>query len=415
MNKKEFNNIDNTQDPIYYNLTLNRGFTAQDNTGFNTPARFTETNSRPFLENTGDYYIAIMRTTIPTSNIPRYIFPIQTNLVDNPTTINSDIDLSLNTFTFKYATAQGIYLPFNNISDYQLTADFQSEVINPLPANLLNTFSTPIPPSQNNGVQDVRGFYYYVFYVETLLNTFNDTLKTLYENFRKEIFSQHSVALFDGIYPFFTYDHATQLFSFNAENTYFNQSSYPRVELYIDGITSINTWCPAYFNATKSTPWDQFLLMVNNYGTNTFIQYINGVEMTYIKNTAIQSSLPQFSGFQKIVFEVSGDLSLKYNESDAIPTNFGQSTSTSSQKPEFPMLTDLEVSKDEWAVNSSFIQFQASAMEQVRLISLTNKSFAQNFNLNIYWVDNFGNKKLLEIPSDGNPLTVKLAFFKKKK
>jgi hypothetical protein len=54
-------------------------------------------------------------------------------------------------------------------------------------------------------------------------------------------------------------------------------------------------------------------------------------------------------------------------------------------------------------------------MEQVRLISLTNKSFAQNFNLNIYWVDNFGNKKLLEIPSDGNPLTVKLAFFKKKK
>jgi hypothetical protein len=155
--------------------------------------------------------------------------------------------------------------------------------------------------------------------------------------------------------------------------------------------------------------------MVNNYGNNTFIQYINGVEMTYIKNTAIQSALPQFSGFQKIVFEVSGDLSLKYNESDAIPTNFGQSTSTSNQKPEFPMLTDLEVSKEQWAINSSFIQFQASAMEQVRLISLTNKSFAQNFNLNIYWVDNFGNKKLLEIPSDGNPLTVKLAFFKKKK
>jgi len=49
----------------------------------------------------------------------------------------------------------------------------------------------------------------------------------------------------------------------------------------------------------------------------------------------------------------------------------------------------------------------------VRLISLANNEALKNFNLNIFWLNNYGLRVPVEIPSIGISLSIKLAFFKK--
>ena len=435
MNKKSTFTMDDKNDPIYYNLTLNKCFTAQDNTGFNTPANFTEINTTPILFNSGDWFVSLMRCTIPTGNIPRYIFPIQlqtgTNLDGTPI-YNNDVNLSYNTFTFRYVTGldannNPIYQDPANLNEYQLTAQFQSEVFDPYPLGYPPYLSVPKSPAQNNGQQDINGSYYYVYNIDTLLKIFNDTLAKLWPIYINAMNSQHGTTFPANLQPFYTYNDATRLWSFYAEKTLFCQNLNPDgtfkpyIAVFIDGLTSSNTFIPYKLNARNAlNKGDQSsLLIVYDYYINNIIRNINNVNYTFLIIEANQSSVSSLSAFQKIVFEISGDISLKNNETESNSVDFqGSTTSGGSgaqyQKPLISMLVDFEVDREQWATNSSFIQFQASAVEQVRLLSLSEKSAIQNFNLNIYWVDSYGNRNILEIPSIGNPLTVKLAFFNKR-
>jgi hypothetical protein len=418
MNKQKDNRDENARtnnkDPIYYNLTLNNGFTGQDETGLNTPANFTESNNQPFLKDSGDWYVSIMRCSIPSGSIPRYIFPIQNGS-------NNDINLSYNIFTFRYATAPNTYLDPSLISNYRATVEFQSELINPAPNTGAPYYiptkpyvSIPKPPSANNGQQDVSGSYYFIYNIESLVNMFNNTLANLWDLYRTAMNSQYAISLPANIQPYYTYDPSTRLWSFNAESVYFGQydnfgnAKYPRIEVTTDVLTNTNTAVPVRYNVNGG-----ILNSCYNRYNNSIPQTINTVDYIFYQMIADQSSIESLSGFQKIIFEVSGDIIVKKSETDAIPINFQSQTQTSYEKPLIPMLVDLEVDRTQWAYNTTFIQFQASSIEQVRLISLANKSFVQNFGLNIYWVDNYGNRRPLEINSIGLPLTAKLAFFNK--
>jgi hypothetical protein len=421
--KRNANAESNEDDPVYYNLTLNNGFLASDSSGFNTPAYFTESNNQPFLFNSGDLLIGLMRCTIPSGAIPRYIFPIQIG------TTQTDINLSYNFFKYRYATAPNVYLDVPD--DFcKLFVQFQSELLNPTPNTgpphynpTLPQVSIPKPPSANNGQQDVSGQYYFIYNVESLVHMFNYTLSRLWSVYVPILFSNHGVQLNPLLYPYYTYDPISQLWSFNAEAVTFGQydmggnASYPRVEVYVDVLTNANTLTPIYYNGSAvlgsgnlNTCYDRR----NNKITQEITMNGTPTTFTFYQMIADQSSIVGWAGFQKIIFEVSGDIIVKHSESDSVPINFQAQTTSTYQKPLIPMLVDLEVSKEQWAQNTTFIQFQASAIEQVRLISLAEKASVQNFNLNIYWLDNYGNRRPLEINSIGNPLTVKLAFFNKK-
>ena len=413
-------NIENDDDDIiYYNLTLNKGFNATDTYGFNTPAYFSEINQQPFLYNSGNCYVSLMRCTLPTANIPKYIFPIQASQTQ------SDINLAYNTFTFRYSTAPNVYVDPVIVSNYQLTAEFVSEVLDPKP----NTgspyyspthplFSFPKPPSANNGLQDVTGVYYFIYELNTLTTLYNTTLAKLWATYITAM-AGLGVSLPAGLQPYYTFDTTTQLYTLHAEESIFNQQDnqgnqlYPRVEVFIDGITNFNTAVPTTFISDPQQIYNNRLTIINNNDDNTETRTINSNSYTFLKMVANQSTISLLSSFQKILFEVSGDICLKHNETDAVPLNFQQSSTSKYQKPLVAMLVDIEVDRIAFATNPNYIQFQASSLEQVRLISLAHKSSIQNFNLGIYWLDCYGNRRPLEIPSLGIPLTVKLAFFNK--
>lgn len=413
------------KDPIYYNLSLNRGLDQGP-----TTASFTEINNSPILFDSGEWYLSLMRTCIPSGNIPRYIFPIETG----PT--QSNINLGHNVFSFRYVT--GINTATNaytfqdlpNINDYSLNVNFVSEIINPSPVGTNSDYSLPYPPSQYplgpqpKGQQDLSGAYYYIYSIQSLVSMFNNTLATLWVTYITAwniTYPQNPLPA--NIAPYFNYDEATQLWSFNAEITHFIQtqgtSFTPFVAVFCDNLTLSNTQVPSRFiyetAPDANNNYIQNLLQVNYYYNNTFSYTTNGTTYTFLENTACQSSTSSLASFQKIVFEIGGDILVRHNEIDAIGTKF-QSTnliSATSQKPTLAMLVDIEIDKEQWAKNSSFIQFQASSIEQVRLIGLSNRASVQNFTLNIFWIDTYGNRHPLQLTSVGNPLTLKLAFFNK--
>lgn len=417
-----------TKDPIYYNLTLNAGFIEGSNNGFNTPASFTETNQTPILFDSGDWMVSVMRCSIPTSIIPRYIFPIKTGATQD------DYNLSYNVFTFRYATAPNVYVTPASLLDYQIIVKFQSEILNPLPVNTSpNGLAVPNTPKDNNSLQDVTGYYYFIYYVESLVKMFNDALADLWNGYTytppmtpsnpaptpvivagyRSAMAGLGVALPADIQPFFTYDPVSQFFTFNAESVNFNQATYPRVEVYCDTLTGANTGVPVYFNAQPLTQPEQELIKVNDNNINHLPLTINATPYIFLKMEADTPAPVGFAAFQKIIFEVTGDIALKHNETDAIPLNFQQSTASAYQKPLISMLTDLEVDKTAFAKENYFIQYQQSSIEEVRLLRLSERSSIQNFNLTISWVDNYGNRRVIQLPKDGNPLTVKLAFYNK--
>jgi len=389
------------KDIVYYNLSINAGL---GSFAYNVPtyrrqdATFNEINQSEVLKGSSEFFISIMRATIPTLTIPRLLAPViigQTN-----------INLMYNVFTLAYRDNTGAIIYAES-----LNCIFQSEILNPTPVST-GVFAYPKKPEIE---QDLTGYYYYVYYVDTILKIFNTCLKNLYASFVSNIANApYSISLPPDIEPFITYDNNSQLFSLNAESINFNQNTNPHIEIYADHLTEnmLNLICKStaqreYIANPAVAAAMEILLVVDNEYYNTKSYNANN----YLVMTPDQSSLSTWGAFEKIVFEISSGISVQ-SEIDSIPVDYQQSTSQSFQKPNLTMLCDFEVDKESWSKNSQFIQFTAASMSQVRLISIESNNPVQNFVLSIYWVDNFGTRRLLNLPSL-NPLTVKLAFFKK--
>lgn len=405
---KSYEHNDNV---IRYNLSLSKGFNEIEETGFNTPANFSEINDKPIIINSGDWYLGVERVTIPSSSIPLYIFPIQLGSLQN------DINLSYNVFTFKYYVGNLlIVLPLNAC---QLYCEYESEEFNLLPAGTTKYRSYPKSPQNNGGQQDLSNFYYYVYYVKTLVKIFNHTLATLWVTFTNAVNALYPNALPTNVQPIFEYDEISQLWAISAPSLYFDPKLPTRVELYMDALTALNTLVPVYANGDYLSPTNAFgnkdlnLSYFHNYYNNTFTRVINSVTYTFYRMSAEQSSVNSYCGFQKIVIELSGDIIVLHPEIESVTLPFQDSTTTIYQKPMVPMATDYEVDRDQWAKNKNYFQYQASSIEQVRLINLGNISSLQNFQVKIYWVDGYGNRNSVLIPNIGVPLTMKIAFYNK--
>ena len=416
-----------TNDPQYYNLTLNKSFTYNDNTGSNAVAEFEELNSKPILFNSGDWFIGLMRCSIPTCLIPKYIYPVQLN--------QPNINATYNYITFKYAISQTVnpdgstITNYLNVSNNQVNVLFESELYNPISITNNNFIALPTPPIVS---QDIRGSYYYIWDTQTIVKMFNDAINSIYSDFITNLNTASGKNFPADAIPFFTFDNNTQFWSFNAPSYYvdagdvvvnmYNQSNnqFPRIEVFVDDVSINFTQLPNSINAPSlnlPTPdvKTAIILSIYNTYTNSF-SYTSSLNKTYqyYKMTAWQSGNNNLSSIQKLIFEMTGDISLKNNEYDAPATRFQSQTNVSSlQKPYLSMLVDIEINRDSWSFNNNFIQFQASSIEQIRLLSLAQKSYIQNFKLQVSWIDNYGNKRPLEVPVNGAPLTVKLAFFNK--
>ena len=398
----------NRSHPIYYNLSQIVGFksTIQSSP---VPAFIEELNNQVIIDSQKEYYISIAMTTIPTSDIPLWIAPIVSGIDEE------DINKLINNFTFTYNAPDGSVLLQKNQH-----VQFQSQILNPSEVGQ-NSFSYPKTPKKNNGAQDTSTRYYWVYDIELILKMFNESLTNLWIDFISDVNSIYDTDFSTQYNPNIVFDYSTRSFKIifvgkivinSIPTNYFEQ---------IDGLSTFSLLIDEYTSdllqlSGQILGYDNtnIKLLCFNKGDNLIVtpNEFNPLISEYkLTMTASQSSLTNYSAFTKIVFSVVYGIST-VQEYDSIPIPTSEGTnSTLLNKPQYQMLTDLEVNKDEFALNRNFIQFTSSNITQTRLITLTG-SMLQSFSIAVYWIDNFGNRQQLYLPS-GTPLTIKLAFYPK--
>lgn len=386
--------------PIYYNITLNTPYTP-DNDYNNVPANIEQLNNQVIVNDPHNYYVAITRATIPTNVIPLWICPVQ---IGQP-----DINLTPYIITFTYRDPAG-----NVLVNTPLYVQFISEVLKPNPQGI-DEWSYPMPPVVS---QDISGFYYYVYDIETILNMFNNTLKSCYQAFVAQVLATTGDILSDN-YPVLIIRKADNKFILNIPKLAFDQSitGVNRAELYFDS-SSIDL----LGISGKYVPKQQRGAYITQiWRADCFDLYDNTITFPtvptpadeYYAMFATQSNVNIWGGFSKIVFTLNTGFTTKL-EYDEVPSEFQKSNNqyVSVSKPQISMLTDIEVDRDSWAFNSNVVQFQSSSISQCRLVSIISNAPIQNFQIAVYWVDTFGNRRPLNVRPT-IPLTIKLGFFPK--
>jgi hypothetical protein len=345
------------------------------------------------LENQKDYYVSVVRASIPTSSIPRLIVPIETGITQ------TDKNKTLYKVRIKLCT--GVNPNGTLIFNEAFTTSNNVTFVSQLP---FEGDKTP-PPSQNNGSQFLDNDYYYVYDVEALLKMFNDTLNTTFTQFCAQVGLPQP---YNAAYaPHILWNSNNRLFELKtvadvAGLTYFDDSIFPNLVFQCDLLSS------DLFQLSGSATADAF---INNYSFNKYNNETIVGNVKYYTMTATQSSLNNWGSFSKVIFSISYGIST-IQEYDSVPTpDQGSTNSYNLNKPSVPMLTDIEVDKDAFSINNNFIQYQTSSITQSRLISMTG-SMLQSFQLSVYWLDVFGVRHSLSLP-EGLPLTIKLGFYPK--
>jgi len=386
--------------PIYYNLSQINGYKIEGITT-QTPAVIEEFNNQLVLENQSDYYVSVVRASIPTSGIPRLIVPIIYDTVD-PSNVNKCI------YEVKIKLCIGIDGSGNPIFNEAFTKANNVKFVSQNPFETVIPPTNPLAPPPNPKdvrYQDLSNQYYYIYDVEAMLKMFNDTNNLTFTQFCAQAGLPFGYLATNS--PNILWNSGNRIFELqttanDAGITYFDDAVFPHLVYQFDNLSS------DLFQLSGSGDGKGF---INNYSFNKYNNATTtGGKTTYIM-TASQSSLNNWGALNKIIFSISYGIST-IQEYDSVPiTNQGSTNPFQLQKPNIPMLTDIEVDKDAFSVNNNYIQYQTSSITQSRLISMTG-SMLQSFQLSIYWLDVFGVRKLLTLPQ-GLPLTIKLGFFPK--
>jgi hypothetical protein len=392
--------------PLYYNINITAGYRQQANQSVIAPAFLNELNSQVVLNNSSNYFCSVVRASIPTNYVPLLIVPIVDGIAQ------ADINKCIYSVSFYYIGADGTTI----ILRKNANITYQPEFYPAIAQNDQAPYQLPKPPSDYNGVQDVRGNYYYIYNIFQIVKFYQDSINLLWADFA----SDPLVGLNPDTPPILTYNNATQLFSMNYPKSVKFQSKFGTLDppssfvlMTVDSL-SVDTF---NFSALivprplRPFPSDGYIMQVIDNFNNTVKLSGTGDEL-FTQMEACQSNLNMWGALTKIIFSVSYGISSK-QEYDTISSSFGTNTNQQNiQKPIYSYLADLEVNRDEFARNRNFIQFNnGGSITQSRLIELTGQQI-QNFQLSVKWVDVFGNINDLDIP-DGQPLSIKLGFFGK--
>ena len=360
-------------DPIYINLGTNTGInsTALQNITA-SPAVMNFSNQDPVIVDASQYYMSLNRANISTASIPIFIFPIKNGITQS--------DINLSPFIIRFTYFQ------NNVILYTYTDNVLY-----IPSNDIGHL--PSAPSDNGGYQDLSNNYaseyYYIYSISWMLYIFNDNIKRIFSDFVFNLATNTGVNIPNTSFPFYTFDYNTRLFSLNFEKQYFDQDLVNRVELRQDLPSADLFGCP--YSTYLTDPLTPCLMMARDLYNNEY-QYNSN---DYYRMTASQSSLNIWVCAKRLVFTCEGIPLRKLeieNIVNQIPfTASNPSSSAQIARPQLNIFFDLNIDADQFAVNSNVVNYTVSSIAQSRLVSLGSGQIIQNFKINIYWCDNFGN------------------------
>jgi len=401
----------NNKSPLYFNIQQLIGY----NQSTTTPAdinKQTSTleifNQAPFLRKASDYFIGVQRALIPVAGIPRLIVPLAKFNIDG--SINTNPNKLLYVISLAYRNIAG-----NIIFSLSDNVIYQPEV------------RGGVIPTVINGTQDftTNRQYYFVYDVQTLLGSVNQTLIDMWGKFKVGCNALGvDTTLWDNV-PYYSFDNTTNKFTFNADERYCLQdpittyqpdgtpikTQRARVESYTDGLLQDLLQIAGTYFAEDVRAGNPNLIILNTVSKLDGAYTLNNDILTM---TAWKSSLNMWYALTKIVFTINYGIPTKLEYLNQLTSDGSLNPDTVSAgiRPLRPILTDIQVDIDHFAYNNNFITYQTSSISQVRLIDITTDQDLKDFQIGVSWISNYNISYDLIIPT-GQPLDLKLAFYPK--
>jgi hypothetical protein len=394
--------IKNPDDRYYLNVRIPY---SPDSTGF-SPARFQQQFTQPIIDVPDDYYLSIVRFSIPTQNIPILIPEIQ----PFP---NTNINNTVYSVTLRYSG-----------NDYQEFVQFVTETPNA---------PQPNPITASNPNPNVTP-YYYIYTYTNFLNMVNRALENAFT----------SIAAPPGgaVAPYFQYNTSTEKIELVAQEEFYNLDDPNAIEIYMnyqcftffDGLASV-------FYGVNQTNGKDVQIIVRNDGNNYY--YVGGMPNSPLgappgfENVqpgyppGIPFDGPQAAAYPYLVMAqqypalvdwlVFKNLTLVCN---LLPIRLEYSVGNSQafgnglnpiNNPNLGNVNNIGILKDfepilDTQAPRTTVQYALNGPYQ--LINMVGEVPISNLDITIYWTDQFGRQYLVDIPFN-QVATIKLAFIKK--
>lgn len=371
-NKKAI--VEKNNDRIYYNIAIPGSNTSTTNSGFFNfvPANYVEQLNQSIIDNPSDYYMTIVRFTIPTQIIPIFIFEAQ------PFPNTTDKDLGIYSVTLEY---NGNFSPETFVRF--ITVDPTAEQPQP-PTNVQNRFWT-------------RTLYYYVYNYTDFLVMINTALSQAFTDLP---FPAPTTP------PFFIYTPETQLISLIADKAFYDLSLVNPVKIYfnyhlqrfVDGLPSI-------FYSTNDPLGRDTQFVIKDLKNNTYLLPNIAAPPTYLITTQNYNTLSDWNSFKSL--QITTNLIPIRNEYVPSSQNINNVSGNVNLRG---VITDFEPLLDTGAESRTTIQYQQSG--PYRLVNMTDINPLTKIDISVYWTDELLNTYLLYVP-EGQVLTLKIAFIKK--
>jgi len=374
-------------DMVYYDI-VSTNF--QSTSELDPFLRFNETRTNPVIENSGEYYMSIVRFSLDTYNLPNFICQIQPQ--------QGDPNLSIYSVTLEYDDG------FGGVT----TAPQQ--YIDWVPQN--KNLPVPIPPSAtSSGFQQNNTEYYYCYQFQYFLELINKAFGDAMAALIVLVGAPLAIAL----QPILTWDVTTSKAILQAQEDYFNQSNVARVKIYMNPplFALFNSFPSLNFGNVGVTLGRNHQLLVADYqGINTILLPTNvvapAVQTIYTQMFQEFSTIDTWTPVASIVF-TSNTLPIISNQLSApLIFNNGQTSTGIGNNANFAqIITDFQTNQQVFKPN---ILYTPTA--EYRRIDMTGNTPLTNIDINVYWRDKLG-QLIPFLLASGSTATIKFLFEKK--
>lgn len=377
-------------DMIYYDI-VSTNF--QTTTTEEPILRFNETRTNPIINNSGDYYLSIVRFSLDTYNLPSLICEIQPNQ-GNP-------DLSIYSITLEYDNGLGGITPSTQV------------YLNWIPQN--KNLVTPIPPSSTTNKFQENNKYYYCYqfqYFLTLINTaFGTALTSLIANTGGGL---SPIALAEQ--PVMTWDTTQQSGILQAQEQYYDRSQTAKIKIYFNPplFALFNSFPSLNFGTgTNVSLGRNYEMVIANFaGINTILLPTNpvlpAVQTVWTQVFQEFSTIDTWTPVASIVF-TSNTIPIISNQLSApLVFNNGQSSFGIGNNANFAqIITDMATNQQVFKPN---VLYNPTA--EYRRIDMTGNTPLTNIDINVFWRDKLG-ELIPFVLASGASASIKFLFERK--
>jgi hypothetical protein len=381
-----------TQNPdmIYYDIVSTNFQTTTTEEPF---LRFNETRTNPIINNSGDYYLSIVRFSLDTYNLPNIICEIQPNQ-PNP-------DLSIYSLTLEYDDGIGGITPSTQV------------FLNWIPQNK-NTI-VPIAPSLTNNKFQENTPYYYCYQFQYFLSLINTAFETALVSLVANTGGALSPILL-AEQPVMTWDTTQQSAILQAQEQYYDKSNVAKIKIYFNPplFALFNSFPSLNFGTGSSVSLGRnFQMVIANFGgINTILLPTNvvapAVQTVWTQMFQEFSTIDTWTPVASIVF-TSNTIPIISNQLSApLVFNNGQSSTGIGNNANFAqIITDMATNQQVFKPNVLY-----SPTAEYRRIDMTGNTPLTNIDINVYWRDKLG-QLIPFVLASGSSASIKFLFERK--